>query len=72
MILGIFPFWRKVADSAHYVRFNAPLLASLAGITEPNLILAEGSGFEPLVQLAPHTRFPSVRLKPLGQPSLHV
>ena len=28
--------------------------------------MAEREGFEPSVKLAPYTRFPSVRLKPLG------
>ena len=31
--------------------------------------LAEGVGFEPTIRGVPYTRFPSVRLKPLGHPS---
>jgi hypothetical protein len=32
--------------------------------------LAEGGGFEPPIGFEPYTRFPGVRLKPLGHPSL--
>ena len=34
--------------------------------------LADGGGFEPPVRFDPHTRFPSVLLQPLGQPSVRV
>ena len=32
--------------------------------------LAEGVGFEPTIRGVPYTRFPSVRLQPLGHPSM--
>ncbi len=33
--------------------------------------MAERMGFEPTVQFDPYTRFPSVRLRPLGHLSKH-
>lgn len=30
------------------------------------IFVAERTGFEPAIRLTPHTRFPSVRLQPLG------
>ena len=32
--------------------------------------MAEGEGFEPSIRFTPYTRFPSVRLQPLGHPSV--
>ena len=39
---------------------------------QASFYLAERMGFEPTVQFDPHTRFPSVRFRPLGHLSSYI
>ena len=49
-----------------FVHFESPFEKKGAGSGEPLLFLAERGGFEPPKRFKTFTRFPSVRLQPLG------
>ncbi len=49
-----------------YRENQGPAWSSGLSWTTPDAYLAERAGFEPAIRFNPYTRFPGVRLQPLG------